>query len=148
MHQNDEIEYFSSTLVNPQRILYEELARDYLLYFGNKKPSKNQLLVLKELLVDAISSRLLTFPEKLTLQEMKCLYLAFKGKSISSAAQILELHPDTIKYYRKRCIKKLGCKNMVEAAFRSTSSHFQMYLCDKLINEHIKHIKSFYSKQK
>ncbi|WP_010598046.1 helix-turn-helix transcriptional regulator [Rickettsiella massiliensis] len=124
-------------------MLYDELARDYLLYLGNRKPSNNQLVVFKKLITDVISNCLFTFPDKLTLQEMKCLYLSFKGKSIAHAAEILEIHPDTVKYYRKRSIRKLGCKNMVEAAFKCTGTHFQNDLCDKLITQNIRHIKVY-----
>lgn len=145
---NNEIDSIVDTISNPNRTLYEELARDYLLYLGNKKPSKNQLVVFKKLLIDDFSSRLLSFTENLTLQEMKCLYLAFKGKSMGCCATILDIHLDTVKFYRKRGIKKLGCKNMVQAAFVSAGTHFQSRLCEKLINEYVKNIKFFHLKQR
>lgn len=50
-------------------------------------------------MLDANSNRFLTFRDKLTLQEMKYLYLAFKGKSIVHAAEMLGIDPDTVKYY-------------------------------------------------
>lgn len=146
MHSDEELDYFTTQIKKPEHVLYEELSRDYLSYLGNKRPSRNQLILFKGLIVDAISNRLLEFKAKLTLQEMKCLYLAFNGKSITHTAEILGFCSDTIKYYRKRSIKKLGCKNMVEAAFKCTGGHFKNDLCDKLINEYIRHIKTSYKK--
>lgn len=143
MSKNNELEYLFNTFTRPQHILYEELARDYLLYFGNENPSANQIIVFKKLLIDVFFRNLLNFSEKLTLKEMKCLYLAFRGISINNAAKILDTHPDTIKYYRKKAIKKLGCKNMVEAAFKSSETNFQHQLCEKLITKCIKTYKVF-----
>ncbi|WP_083827771.1 helix-turn-helix transcriptional regulator [Rickettsiella massiliensis] len=45
----------------------------------------------------------------------KCLSLAAQGKSIKQSAKILGLSINSIKYYRKSIIKKLGCKNIIEA---------------------------------
>ena len=134
MFKTDDLEQFLGYLLKPKNKCYQEIARDYLSYFGNSKPTNNQIIVAKNLIIDSLTRQTLTFDEKLSLQEMKCLYLAFKGKTVSYTSQILSLNPDTIKYYRRQGIKKLNCKNMVQAAFVCGTKNFNAKFYERLID--------------
>lgn len=104
MYKLDDVDQFLDYLLKPQKKCYQELAKDYLAYFGNQKPTNNQIIVAKNLIIDLLTRQTLTFDEKLSLQEMKCLYLAFKGKTVAHTSQIFSLNPDTVKYYRKQVL--------------------------------------------
>lgn len=134
MYKLDDIDQFLDYLLKPKKKCYQELAKDYLNYFGNQKPTNNQIIVAKNLIIDLLTHQTLSFDEKLSLQEMKCLYLAFKGKTIAYTSQIFSLNQDTVKYYRRQGIKKLNCKNMVQAAFICGTRNFHANLYEKLID--------------
>ncbi|WP_328264378.1 sensor histidine kinase [Rickettsiella massiliensis] len=58
----------------------------------------------------------------------------FRGVSIKSIEQIL----DARSFHRKRSIKKLGCKNIVEATFKSsefTGVGMGLYLVKQLLKD-------------
>lgn len=133
MYKLDDIDNFLNYLLKPQKKCYQELAKDYLAYFGNVKPTNNQIIIAKNLIIDLLTHQALNLDEKLSIQEMKCLYLAFKGKTVAYTSQILSLNQDTVKYYRRQGIKKLNCKNMVQAAFICGTRNFHVNFYEKLI---------------
>lgn len=137
MYKLDDVDQYVGYLLKPKKKCYQELAKDYLAYFGNHKPTNNQMIVAKNLIIDLLTRQTLTFDEKLSTQEMKCLYLAFKGKTVAHTSQIFSLNPDTVKYYRRQGIKKLNCHNMIQAAFICGSGNFHAHLYENLINIHI-----------
>lgn len=134
MYKLDDVDNFSDYLLRPQKKCYQELAKDYLNYFGNPKPTNNQIIVAKNLIIDLFTRQTLSFDEKLSIQEMKCLYLAFKGKTVAHTSQIFSLNQDTVKYYRRQGIKKLNCQNMIQAAFTCGTRNFHVSLYERLIN--------------
>lgn len=134
MYKVDDLDQFLGYILKPRKKCYQEIAKDYLSYFGNPKPTNNQIVVAKNLIIDLLTRQTLVFDEKLSLQEMKCLYLAFKGKTSSYTSQILSLNHDTVKYYRRHGIRKLNCKNMVQAAFVCGTQNFHAKLCERLID--------------
>jgi hypothetical protein len=56
MYDSDDIGNFLDYLMKPQKKCYLEITRDYLAYFGNKKPSSNQMIVAKGLVIGYINS--------------------------------------------------------------------------------------------
>ena len=108
-------EIFSYFISEKEEKYLTEKANDYLVFFGNNKPNKIQLRVMKSLLDGMFIKHSLLFNNRLTLQEIKCLTLAAQGKNIEESATILGLSVNSVKYYRKRLIKKLGGRNIIEA---------------------------------
>lgn len=52
---------------------------------------------------------------QLTARETKCLLLAAQDKSLNDTAECMHVEPDTVKKYRARILRKLGCQTMVGA---------------------------------
>ena len=109
-------EMFSYFISDKEEKYLTEKANDYLVFFGNNKPNKLQQRVMKSLLDGIFIKHSLLFDNRLTLQEIKCLTLASQGKNMEESATVLGLSLNSIKYYRKSLIKKLGCRNMIEAS--------------------------------
>lgn len=91
-----------------------ELAQDYLAFFYNPSLKKHHL---KEI-IQLISYRYFKVFPSLSTQEIKCLYLAGKGKSIKETAQILNIDYETAREYRDEGIKSIGATNITEASVK------------------------------
>lgn len=92
-----------------------ETAKQYLILFGNKRPTPRQLMLMKDLLFHVWLQRDLTLVPKLSKREKQCLYYASQGKTIEETALLLGLHEATVETYRKQVVVKLDCRNMYQA---------------------------------
>jgi DNA-binding CsgD family transcriptional regulator len=59
--------------------------------------------------------RVVTLDQRLSKQEKKCLFLAYKGKNIKETAVILKISQETVEEYRATLRKKIQAKTMQQA---------------------------------
>lgn len=98
---------------NLLRILATKLVQKF-----DNKSSPNKLINLVESLLSNISiSHHLYFDNKLTAQEVACLFWASQGKTAEDTADILGISPQTVYSYRKQIKRKLKSESMAHAVF-------------------------------
>lgn len=95
--------------------LLSALSLDYLEFLGIYKPSKRQIRVIGSLVYRKHIYENFTFHYPLTLQELKCLYLASEGYDIKDTAKFLGITIRAVENHRSAIIKKLNCKNMAHS---------------------------------
>lgn len=95
----------------------DSLSLRVLNFLGNAKPSKRQLLFVEDLINTSFCDSTPPTHENLTPREQSCLYLAALGLSTKEISAILKIKDSTVVTYRKEIIRKLKCKNMVQAVF-------------------------------
>ncbi len=92
-------------------------AQQLLVYFGNTKPSLQQIAVMESLLSSVTIKQHLLFDRRLAKRERECLRLAAAGHNVVATAEILQLSPKTVEQYRQSLKKKLGCKTLIQAVW-------------------------------
>ncbi len=95
-----------------QNRLLSALSQDYLDFLEIRHPNKKQIRVIENLVYRKHIYEDFTFHYPLTLQELKCLYLASEGYDIKDAAEFLGITIRAVENHRTSIIKKLNCKNM------------------------------------
>lgn len=95
----------------------DSLSLRVLNFLGNAKPSKRQLLFVEDLINTSFCDSTPPAHENLTPREQSCLYLTALGLSTKEIGAILKIKDSTVVTYRKEIIRKLKCKNMVQAVF-------------------------------
>lgn len=95
-----------------------QLAVKYLRFLNDEKPTQIQIEVMQSILTRTLEKKMVDFSEKLTKREKDCLYLASQGKSSKETAKFLCISSETVRVYRKEIIRKLQCKNMVQAVYK------------------------------
>lgn len=93
------------------------LVVDLLKYLGNSMPTKKQIDLMGNLLSTTYIRNDIIINDILSPREKTCLYLAALGKSAKETSVILKIKNSTVVTYRKEIMRKLGCKNMVQAVF-------------------------------
>lgn len=107
---------FLFTLKNEKlESFYHALTTGYLEFFYNDSFKKQHFKELNNLLRYKYS---LNLREHLTIQEMRCLYLAAYGKSTQEIAFLLKLSSKTVEEYRSSLFKKLNATNMPQAIMK------------------------------
>lgn len=56
-------------------------------------------------------------PLALTRGELNVLYWSAMGKTAKEVACIINLSPETVSSYRKRCLRELNASNIIQAVF-------------------------------
>lgn len=98
-----------------QNRLLSALSQDYLDFLQIHHPSKRQIRVIENLVYRKHIYEDFTFHYPLTLQELKCLYLASEGYNIKDTAKFLSITIRAVENHRTSIIKKLNCKNMAHS---------------------------------
>lgn len=94
------------------------LAVELLKKLGNSRPLKKQLALMELLLSKVSSLQSIYFNPLLTEREKMCLYWLAMGKTSPEIAELFDVKPSTIEYYRKEIKNKLSCKTIAEAVFK------------------------------
>ena len=84
---------------------------------GNNQPQKEQIELVTSLLIKVDVQHNLRFDSKLTPQEICCLLLAAKGKTMKEAARLLKIETSTVQTYHKSIKYKLACSSIAQAVF-------------------------------
>ncbi|MFZ2486291.1 MAG: helix-turn-helix transcriptional regulator [Candidatus Rickettsiella isopodorum] len=95
--------------------LLSALSLDYLEFLEIRRPSKRQIRVIEHLVYRKHTYEDFTFYYPLTLQELKCLYLASEGYDIKDTANFLKITIRAVENHRTSIIKKLNCKNIAHS---------------------------------
>jgi DNA-binding CsgD family transcriptional regulator len=95
--------------------LLSALSLDYLEFLGVSRPTKRQIRVIENLVYRKHIYENFTFHYPLTLQELKCLYLASEGYDIKDTAVFLGITIRAVENHRTSIIKKLNCKNIAHS---------------------------------
>ncbi len=95
------------------------LAIEVLDILGIDSPTQQQIDVIELLTAHLAVPIPLLFNKQLTRREQSCLYFAARGRSAAETAHLLKIQKDTVDQYRKSILRKLNCKNMVQAIFVS-----------------------------
>lgn len=100
-----------------EKKFYEEIARHYLRFFSNVRPSSEQIKVMQNLLIHVFLPHKIIFnqSQRLSQREKECLYHAAYGRTIQETARLLGVTVSTIKTQRAQLIRKLACHSMTQA---------------------------------
>lgn len=106
---------FESKLNEDESNYQRAAAKNYLTYFGNRRPSIDQLNMMQSLLDSHWLKRTFKFNNKLTDREKECLLHLIYGKYTSEIALLMNVSLQTTKSYIRQILKKMVCKNIKEA---------------------------------
>jgi DNA-binding CsgD family transcriptional regulator len=98
-----------------QNRLLSALSQDYLKFLEIHRPNKKQICVIENLVYRKHIYEDFTFHYPLTLQELKCFYLASEGYDIKDTAEFLGITIRAVENHRTSIIRKLNCKNMAHS---------------------------------
>lgn len=88
-----------------------------LALLGNFDPSEQQLQLAQHFLAKTCVHCGLLFHKKLSAKEAIFLFLAAKGHSARSAAELLNIKTATVSAYHKEIKRKLNCKTLAQAVY-------------------------------
>ncbi len=108
-----------------------ELALQLLNEFEISNPTLNQIKTAQSFILNVIYEGKFYVNSHLSRKEILCLYWAAMGKSTQEIGEILHLAVGTIETYRKRILKKLKAKNMIQAVFAGVK---YAHICQDKIN--------------
>ena len=94
-----------------------QLSNELLYQFDVINPTRKQLDKACSFILKVICDGHFVFDEKLTQKEALCLFWTAKGKKTTETAKILNISPGTVDTHKKRIMKKLNCRNMLQAVF-------------------------------
>ncbi len=94
------------------------LAIDLLEYFGNNKPTQQQIDMMESILSKITIQRNILFNMQLSSREKSCLYFCALGNTSTEIAKVLKIKTSTVETYKKGIIRKLACKNMTHAVLK------------------------------
>lgn len=108
-----------------------DLAIQLLGEFEIANPTLNQIKTAESFILNVIYEGKFYVDQNLSRKEILCLYWAAQGKSTQEIGEILHLAVGTIETYRKRILKKLKVKNMIQAVFTGLK---YAHICQDEIN--------------
>lgn len=106
---------FESKLNEDESNYQRAAAKNYLNYFGNRRPSIEQLDMMQSLIDSHWLKRTVKFNNKLTEREKECLLHLIHGKNTNEIALLMNISAQTIKIHIRNILKKMACKNTKEA---------------------------------
>ena len=106
---------FESKLNEDESNYQRAAAKNYLNYFGNRRPSIEQLNMMQSLIDSHWLKRTVKFNNKLTEREKECLLHIIHGKNKSEIALLMNISAETIKIHTRNILKKMVSKNTKEA---------------------------------
>ncbi|WP_010598951.1 helix-turn-helix transcriptional regulator [Rickettsiella massiliensis] len=112
---------FECKLREEENHFFEILAKLYLQFFGNKKPTKTQLIEMKSLISHVCVIRPLNLNNRLTRREKQCLLLSTQGKKIARIAKFMKITPHMVNMHKRNIFLKLNCKSMSQAITKAIS---------------------------
>lgn len=106
---------FESKLNEDESNYQRAAAKNYLNYFGNRRPSIEQLNMMQSLIDSHWLKRTVKFNSKLTDREKECLLHLIHGKNTNEISLLMDISAQTIKIHIRHILKKMICKNTKEA---------------------------------
>lgn len=106
---------FESKLNEDESNYQKTAAKNYLNYFGNRRPSIEQLNMMQSLIDSHWLKRTIKLNSKLTNREKECLLHLIHGKNKREIALLMNISAQTIKIHTRNILKKMSSKNTKEA---------------------------------